>query len=151
MPTREAGQPFKDSGECLEIVTTFYRHLDRGEFAQLDALMSRDGIYHRPNGRAVPAGAELLTALSSRTATVTMAHLLTNLYSVREGPENMTVHGYMSVFIHDDGHTREGPAPMPPPSECLDASAAGTLFSHRSPHSSRALPGLCSGAEVVQK
>lgn len=105
----------QDTVSCLEIVTTFYRHLDRGEFAQLDALMSRDGIYHRPDGNAVPAGPALIAALSRRTATVTMAHLLSNLYAESTGPDSMDVHGYMTVFIHDDGKPHAGPAPMPSP------------------------------------
>ena len=105
----------QDIASCLEIVTAFYRHLDRGEFTRLLALMTHDGIYHRPNGKAVPAGPELLADLSQRSDTVTMAHLLTNLYAESTGPDSMDVHGYMTVFIQDDGKPHAGAAPIPSP------------------------------------
>lgn len=103
----------QDVSDCLEIVTTFYRHLDRGEFDRLDALMARDGLYYRPDGNAYTPGPQLIAALSKRSPTVRMAHLLSNLYTERGSPEAMKVHGYMSVFIHDDGKTYDGPAPIP--------------------------------------
>lgn len=112
---KQSDQFQQDTATCLQIVTSFYRHLDRGEFVLLDSLMSRDGIYHRPDGNAVPAGPALIAALSRRTDTVTMAHLLTNLYAESTGPDSMDVHGYMTVFIHDDGQAHAGPTPMPAP------------------------------------
>lgn len=103
----------QDAADCLEIVTRFYRHLDRGEFDKLDALMARDGLYHRPDGNAYTPGPQLITALSRRSPTARMAHLLANLYTERSSTDAMKVHGYMSVFIQDDGKVHDGPAPMP--------------------------------------
>ena len=104
-----------DSSTCVEIAKRFYRHLDKGEFVQLNALMSADGVYFRPGNRRVQAGQSLIDDLGSRSKTVNMVHLLTNLFADVSG-NNATVHGYMTVFISDDGKAYTGPAPAPIPS-----------------------------------
>lgn len=93
-----------DRDACCELIYRFYRHLDKREPEALDACMARDGTYLRPSGKVLPAGAELIADLKRSPPTMTLVHLLTNLFVDVQG-EEARVRGYMTVFNH------EGPAP----------------------------------------
>ena len=101
-----------DCQTCVDLVRRFYLHLDRREYRQLDALMARDGVYFRPHGRPVPAGATLIADLAEIPRTKTIVHLLTNLHAELLTAGSARVSGYMTVFWHDDGTSRTGPVPL---------------------------------------
>jgi SnoaL-like domain len=100
-----------DSSICMDLVTRFYRHLDLREYEKLDALMARDGSYLRPSGRTLLAGPPLIADLAAGSKTLTLAHLLTNLYVDFNGDE-ASLHGYMTVFQHDSGAPPVFPLPL---------------------------------------
>jgi hypothetical protein len=101
-----------DCETCLDLVRRFYLHLDRREYEQLDALMARDGVYFRPHGRPIPAGATLVEDLGEIPPTKRIVHLLTNLHAEQRAAGNIKVSGYMTVFWHDDGTLHTGPVPL---------------------------------------
>ncbi len=101
-----------DCETCLNLVRRFYLHLDRREYQQLDALMARNGVYFRPHGRPVPAGATLIEDLAEIPRTKTIVHLLTNLHAEQLAAGSIKVFGYMTVFWYDDGVPRTGPVPL---------------------------------------
>lgn len=101
-----------DCETCLELVRRFYLHLDRREYRELDALMARDGVYFRPHGRPVPAGAALIQDLAEIPRTKTIVHLLTNLHAELLAAGSAKVSGYMTVFWHDDGVPHTGAVPL---------------------------------------
>ena len=115
--------------ESLAIVERFYWHLDEGQFAQMDALMTRDGLYYGPDDKPVSAGSGLVADMTRRldVRRSTMAHVLSNLFvdpdSIDSASVELTVRGFMTVYVHDAGlkpaggeaGTREGPAPLSAP------------------------------------
>ena len=109
-----------DDAQCIALVTRFYWHLDCGEFAELDALMTRDGLYFAPDGSSQMAGAALINDMNRRlnTGTSTMVHMLTNLFvepAASGAAHQATVRGFMTVYTHDDGKPVSGPAPLSAP------------------------------------
>lgn len=100
-----------DVDQCKDLVTRFYRHLDRREFGALDRLMARDGCYVRPPARRVAAGADLVADLEKGSTTASFVHLASNLTVDIEGDEALVM-GYLVAFQHDDGSPRKLPMPL---------------------------------------
>ncbi len=108
-----------EDAACIALVTRFYWHLDCHEFAELDALMTRDGLYFAVDGSSQVAGAALIESMHQRLSTATMAHMLTNLFVAPRAPgspaDQVTVRGFMTVYVHDEGTAASGPAPLSAP------------------------------------
>lgn len=108
-----------DREACKDLVIRFYRYLDLRDYANLDALMARDGVYVRPSGRSLLAGPALLADFETGSKTVTLVHLITNLI-VDVSDQRATVQGYMTVFQHDNGAPRVLPLPLGSPMSIRD-------------------------------
>lgn len=87
----------------------FFRHLDNSDYDALAALL--DGEWHR-QGKVLRTRDEVLEALSGRSATRRIHHLLTNVAGVEEADGSVALTAYMLVVQHDPGQTMEGPAPF---------------------------------------
>lgn len=103
--------PLSDSSTCIDLVTRFYRHLDRREYAGMVALMARDGTYQRPSGKIFPAGPTLIADLGTGSQTPLQAHLMTNVL-VDFIDDHAVVQAYMTVFEHDSGVAPVLPHPL---------------------------------------
>ena len=89
----------------------FYRHLDDRDYAALAALMTPDGVWHR-QGAVLQGGEAVVAALSRRSLTMRIHHLLTNVFAVATAADRAEVTGYMLVVRHEPGTSLDGPAPL---------------------------------------
>lgn len=96
--------------QCLEMVTRFFGHYDRREYPQMYALMTPDGVWHRPDGPA-RVGPELEAAMAKRSANLAVVHMITNLVADMVG-DGISVRGIMTVFRDDNGKLTKGPAKL---------------------------------------
>lgn len=96
--------------QCVELVTRFFGHYDRREYPQLYALMTPDGVWHRPDGPA-RVGPEMEAAMAKRGANMAVVHLITNLVPDVTS-EGISVRGLMTVFRDDNGKLAKGPAKL---------------------------------------
>jgi hypothetical protein len=91
-------------------VIRFFRALDDREYGTLAALLAPDGVWHR-QGKALHNEAEILAAMASRSATMRIHHLLTNVFAEPHG-EEAEVTAYMLVVRHDSKAEPTGPSPL---------------------------------------
>jgi ketosteroid isomerase-like protein len=96
---------------CHNQVMAFFRHLDDNDYAGLVKKLTPDAQWHRQG--AVLAGHDaVLAALSKRSPTVRIHHLITNLVADSFDDAHYTMRAYMLVVRHDDGKPLAGPAPL---------------------------------------
>lgn len=97
--------------EVLGVVVRFYRCLDDRDYDGLVALMTPDGCWKR-QGVVLTGSQAVKAALSRRSSSMRIAHLLTNLSAVPDGPNSMAVTAYMLVVRHDPGPGAGEPSPL---------------------------------------
>jgi|SRR5690606_3778967 len=98
--------------EAVHLVTSFFRCLDESDYETMAGLMHPNGVWHR-QGKELRDRRALLEAMSQRSPTRRIHHLLTNMFA-RLGEDEGTaeVIGYMLVVRHDSGTVPEGPSPL---------------------------------------
>ena len=89
----------------------FFRHLDDREYAALAQLMLPNGVWHR-QGAELRGEDGIVAALSRRSPTMRIHHLLTNVFAVPDGDDAAEVTAYMLVIRHEPGAPLDGPAPL---------------------------------------
>lgn len=97
--------------EAVGVVMRFYRHLDDRDSTCLAALMLPDGVWHR-QGAVLTGASAIIAALSRRSPTMQIHHLLTNAFAVSSGPDTADVTAYMLVIRHEPAGPFDGPAPL---------------------------------------
>jgi hypothetical protein len=102
---------FLSSADAVYTVTRLYRHLDDRDYEGIAALMAPDGVWHR-QGAQLTSKAQILEALSKRSSTLVIHHLLSNLFADLAADGTAQVTGYMLVVRHDSGTLITGPAPL---------------------------------------
>ncbi|CAN5738968.1 hypothetical protein BH09PSE5_BH09PSE5_00590 [soil metagenome] len=97
--------------QCLSTLTRFYRCLDGFRYQDMMALMAPGAVWHR-QGEVLTSPDAMIAALSKRSATRSIVHLLTNLFVESGDGTQATVRGYQTAYAFDDGTQRTGPAPL---------------------------------------
>jgi limonene-1,2-epoxide hydrolase len=94
-----------------QTVIRFFRALDDRDYHVLVALLAPDGVWHR-QGKELRGEANIVAAMSSRSPTMRIHHLLTNVFAEPQGQDEAAVTGYMLVVRHDAKAELPGPAPL---------------------------------------
>jgi hypothetical protein len=97
--------------EAVYTVMRLYRCLDERDYKGVAALMAPDGVWHR-QGEQLVGEAEILKALSKRSPTLVIHHLLSNMFADVADDDAVQVTGYLQVVRYDDGAPVSGPAPF---------------------------------------
>jgi hypothetical protein len=97
--------------DCENQVMLFFKHLDDRQYDALIALLTPQCAWRR-QGKVLATPAEALAALQQRSATMRIAHIMTNLACTAIDEQRCTLHGYMLVVRHDPGKVVQGPVPL---------------------------------------
>lgn len=92
-------------------VIRFFRALDDRDYGRLASLLAPDGAWHR-QGAVLRNEAEILHAMASRSPTMRIHHLLTNVCAEPLGEAEAEVTAYMLVVRHDSHSEPAGPSPL---------------------------------------
>jgi len=96
---------------CENQVMLFFRHLDERQYDALAALIAPQGIWRR-QGKVLTGPEQAKTALATRSPTMRIAHLITNLVCEMRDDQRCAVRGYMLIVRHDPGAAVTGPLPL---------------------------------------
>lgn len=96
---------------CRNQVMGFFRDLDDNAYGSLVGRMTPDTVWHR-QGKILDGRDAVLQALSARSRTMRIHHLISNLYADRVDGERCIMRAYMLVVRHDAGSQLDGPAPL---------------------------------------
>ncbi len=100
-----------DMKQCENQVMLFFRHLDERHYDALAALLAPDAVWHR-QGKVLKGPAEVHAALKQRSATMKIAHIITNLAFDEYEPECCKMRAYMLVVRHEASGELGGPSPL---------------------------------------
>jgi hypothetical protein len=100
---------FPLSSEAVYTVMRFYRYLDDRNYEGIAALMATHGVWHR-QGSQLANKAQIMEAMSKRSPTLVIHHLLTNIIVDVAADGMAQVTGYMLVVRYDSGTRVTGPA-----------------------------------------
>ncbi|GAC1341935.1 MAG: hypothetical protein NVSMB18_15030 [Acetobacteraceae bacterium] len=92
-------------------VLRFFRALDDRDYGLLAALLAPDGAWHR-QGAVLRNEADIMQAMASRSPTMRIHHLLTNVYAEVRSETEAEVTAYMLVVRHDSKAAPTGPSPL---------------------------------------
>ncbi|MFD4839587.1 nuclear transport factor 2 family protein [Achromobacter sp. NPDC058515] len=96
---------------CHNQVMAFFRDLDENRYGDLARRLAPDGIWLR-QGRTLEGRDAALAALSGRSATQRIHHLICNLVADAWDGDRCAMRAYMLVVRHDSGMPLSGPAPL---------------------------------------
>jgi hypothetical protein len=96
---------------CRNQVLGFFRDLDENDYDALVSRMAADGVWYR-QGKVLNGRQNVLRALSVRSKTMRIHHLISNLCTDRADDKRCVMRGYMLVVRHDAGKPLDGPAPL---------------------------------------
>lgn len=105
MPTAEA------QVQAVAALTTFYRGLDHSDSELTLRFTAKNLVWHR-QGVILENREAILEALSKRSRTMRVAHLLLNPQAELLAPDSMLVRAYLMILAHDSGEVIEGAAPL---------------------------------------
>lgn len=94
--------------ELTQLLNEFFYHLDEFQYEELVALMAPGALWHR-QGKALRGAEESLAALSLRSRTQRIRHVITNVQVTQLAASEASSVCYMTVYKHDDGED----APLP--------------------------------------
>jgi hypothetical protein len=103
--------------EILRLLNRLFLCLDERRYADLAALFAPDGCWHR-QGRLLCGRDAIIEALSARSATMRICHVITNGLVEAAGEGRAEAQCVMTAYRHDDGTVPEaapaiaGPAVM---------------------------------------
>ncbi|RTZ43391.1 hypothetical protein EKL30_11035 [Candidimonas sp. SYP-B2681] len=100
-----------DMKQCENQVTLFFRHLDERRYDALVALLASDAVWHR-QGKVLEGPSAVHAALMQRSATMKIAHIITNLVFDEYETERCAMRGYMLVVRHEPGVEICKPSPL---------------------------------------
>lgn len=100
-----------DMKQCENQVMLFFRHLDERHYDALAALLAPHAVWHR-QGKVLKGPAEVHAALMQRSATMKIAHIITNLAFDESEPESCRMRAYMLVVRHEPSGEFSGPSPL---------------------------------------
>jgi len=94
---------------AADVLIRFYRHLDDREYEMVADLL--DGEWNR-HGKALTTREEVLEALTARSETRRIHHLLTNISAQEVADGTIALTAYQLVVQHDSGTFLDGTAPL---------------------------------------
>ncbi len=94
-----------------QTVIRFFRALDDRDYATLAGLLAPDGEWHR-QGAVLRNEADILAAMATRSATMRIHHLLTNVFAEPQSGDGAQVTAYMLVVRHDAKEAPSGASPL---------------------------------------
>lgn len=94
---------------AADVLTRFFRHLDDSDAEALADLL--DGEWHR-QGKVLTTREGVLNALSARSQTRRIHHLITNITGQEVADGTIALTAYMLVVKHDSGEFPDGPSPL---------------------------------------
>lgn len=97
--------------QCENQVVLFFRHLDERQYDPLVALLAPDAIWHR-QGKMLKGPSAVKAALMQRSATMKIAHIITNLAFDEYETRRCAMRGYMLVIRHEPGVEICKPSPL---------------------------------------
>ncbi|MCZ8388821.1 nuclear transport factor 2 family protein [Achromobacter xylosoxidans] len=96
---------------CHNQVMAFFRDLDESRYDDLVRRLAPDSVWLR-QGKTLAGRDATLRALSLRSATQRIHHLICNLAAHAWSADRCALRGYMLVVRHDSGSPLSGPAPL---------------------------------------
>ncbi|MNV43877.1 hypothetical protein D3C71_1356100 [compost metagenome] len=96
---------------CHNQVMAFFRDLDENRYGDLVQRLAPDGVWLR-QGKTLEGRAAVFDALSRRSATQRIHHLISNLMADARDEDQCVMRAYMLVVRHDSGMPLSGPAPL---------------------------------------
>ncbi|MGR3455275.1 nuclear transport factor 2 family protein [Pseudooceanicola sp.] len=102
-------QPNDPLTRAADVLVRFYRHLDDREYDVVADLL--DGEWNR-HGKPLITREEVLEALTARSETRRIHHLLTNISAQEVADGTIALTAYQLVVQHDSGAFLDGPAPL---------------------------------------
>jgi hypothetical protein len=96
---------------CNNQVMSFFRDLDQNDYESLVKRLTPDGVWLR-QGKVMEGHDAVRQTLITRSPTVRVHHLITNLMADKITADSCEMRGYMLVVRHDSGKPIEGPAPL---------------------------------------
>lgn len=96
---------------CHNQVMAFFRDLDENRYDELVRRLAPNGVWLR-QGRTLEGPDAVLDALSTRSPTQRIHHLISNLVADTWDGDRCSMRAYMVVVRHDSGMPLSGPAPL---------------------------------------
>ncbi|MBB1628022.1 nuclear transport factor 2 family protein [Achromobacter sp. UMC71] len=96
---------------CHNQVMAFFRDLDENRYDALLQRLAPDGVWLR-QGKTLAGRESARDALSTRSATQRIHHLISNLVADAWDADHCTMRAYMLVVRHDSGAPLAGSAPL---------------------------------------
>lgn len=96
---------------CHNQVMAFFRDLDENRYGDLAQRLAPGGVWLR-QGRTLEGREAVLDALSARSTTQRIHHLISNLVADEWDEDRCAMRAYMLVVRHDSGTPLSGPAPL---------------------------------------
>jgi hypothetical protein len=94
--------------EILHLINRLFLFLDERRYADLAALFAPDGCWHR-QGRVLRGRDAIVGALSARSATMRICHVITNGLVEVVGEGRAEAGCVMTAYRHDDGRVVDAP------------------------------------------
>jgi hypothetical protein len=110
------GTETRDDVEIVgqRLLTKLFHRLDGNDYAGVTSLFHPDGVWLR-RGKELAGAAAIIAALSDRSPTLVGHHVVTNILVEPVDQARATVLAYLTVYRHDSGTARQGPAPLSGP------------------------------------
>jgi len=100
-----------ETKRCENQALLFFRYLDDRQYDKLAALIAPQGIWRR-QGKILTGPAQARAALATRSPTMRITHLITNLAGEMQDDRRCEVRGYMLIVRYDPGTAVVGPLPL---------------------------------------
>jgi hypothetical protein len=95
--------------DCAQILTRFFNEFDAWRYQEMVRLFAPDGVWHR-QGRELKGADAILAALTERSTTQTVRHVVTNIEVTVRDEQTAESLLYVTAYQHDSG---EQPTSVP--------------------------------------
>jgi hypothetical protein len=106
--------------DCSQVLTRFFNYFDQWRYADMVELFAADGVWHR-QGKALHGRAAILAALSARSTTQRVRHVVTNLQIDVVSRDAASSLLYVTAYMYDSGERQSAPAKVRAPYLVLTA------------------------------
>jgi hypothetical protein len=94
--------------DILQLINRLFLCLDERRYEDLASLFAPDGCWHR-QGRALRGRDAIIEALSARSETMRICHVITNGIVEAAGEGRAEAECVMTAYRHDDGKAVDAP------------------------------------------
>ena len=112
LPIKTTGHPlhpFQEStlSASTQLIHQLFYFLDETDYPKLTALFKPQGTWKR-QGELLAGHAQILQALSKRSTTQRLRHVISNTFLSSSEPASATLTAYMTAYRFDDGSHKTG-------------------------------------------